>query len=70
MDERARVQQVEGGGDGEQRGVVIGPAACGDVQFQQSFLRADEWLGDQPLWSSLVQTHQMLRAGLHHLPHP
>lgn len=63
----------------EENGLTVRPgenpdlwsqAACGDVQFQQSFLRADEWLGDQPLWSSLVQTHQMLRAGLHQLPLP
>ena len=50
-----------------------GPVVLGRLRRRAvptDFLRADEWLGDQPLWSSLVQTHQMLRAGLHHLPHP
>lgn len=42
-------------------------AACGDVHFQQTFLRADEWLGDQPLLASLVRTNQLLRDGLRRL---
>lgn len=63
----------------EENGLTVRPgqnpalwslAACGDVQFQQTFLRADEWLGDRPLWASLVRTHQLLRDGLHHLQHP
>lgn len=62
----------------EENGLTVRPgenpdlwssAACGDVQFQQTFLRADEWLGDQPLWASLVRTHQLLRDGWRHLPH-
>lgn len=63
----------------EENGLTVRPgedpdlwssAACGDVQFQQTFLRADEWLGDPPLWASLVRTHRLLHDGLHHLQHP
>ena len=44
-------------------------AACGDVHFNQVFLRADEWLGDPPLWAELLQVHQSLRAGVHNTTH-
>lgn len=63
----------------EENGLLVRPgenpdlwssAACGDVQFQQTFLRADEWLGDQPLWASLRRTHRQLHDGLHRPQHP
>lgn len=44
-------------------------AACGEVHFHQAFLRADEWLGDLPLWTSLVRANQLLRDGLRHIHH-
>lgn len=39
-------------------------AGCGTVSFQKVFLRADEWLGDQPLWQTLAATNRALRHGL------
>lgn len=39
-------------------------AAYGQVSFQKVFLRADEWLGDQPLWQKLAATNRALRHGL------
>jgi hypothetical protein len=44
-------------------------AACGDLHFDKAFLRADEWLGDQPLWETLTQANQLLRDGLRHIHH-
>lgn len=62
----------------EENGLTVHPsetptlwalAALGDVHFHQSFLRADEWLGDLPLWESLTKTNQLLRDGLRHIQH-
>lgn len=39
-------------------------AAEGDVHFNQVFLRADEWLGDAPLWVELLEAHQRLCDGV------
>jgi hypothetical protein len=39
-------------------------AALGIVSFCNVFLRADESLGDVPLWETLVTTHRTLRQGL------
>ncbi len=50
--------------------VLWSMAACSEVHFHQTFLRADEWLGDRPLWTSLAQTQQLLRDGLGHIQHP
>ena len=44
-------------------------AACGDVHFHRAFLRADEWLGGLPMWTSLVRTNELLRDGLRHIRH-
>lgn len=44
--------------------------ACGDVRFRQTFLRADEWLGDLSLWASLVRTSQFIRDGFPLRPVP
>lgn len=57
----------------EENGVTVQPAearalwqqaACGTVSFQTVFLRADEWLGDPPLWQALAATNRALRHGL------
>lgn len=62
----------------EENGLTVRPsetlalwamAACGNVDFHQAFLRADEWLGDLPLWESLTKTNQLLRGGLRHIQH-
>lgn len=62
----------------EENGLTVRPsetpalwalAACGDVHFHRTFLRADEWLGDLSLWSSLTLTNQLLRDGLRHIQH-
>lgn len=62
----------------EENGLTVRPgesptlwslAACGDVHFQQTFLRADEWLGNEPLWTSLLRTNELLRDGLRDLHH-
>ncbi|MDI3512511.1 MAG: hypothetical protein PWQ61_3278 [Betaproteobacteria bacterium] len=39
-------------------------ASCGTVSFQKVFLRADEWLGDPPLWQTLTNTHRALGQNL------
>lgn len=42
-------------------------AACADVHLHETFLRADEWLGDRPLWDALVDANQLMRDGLRQL---
>ena len=63
----------------EENGLTVHPsetlarwsmAACSEVHFHQTFLRADEWLGDRPLWTSLAKTQQLLSDGLGHIQHP
>lgn len=39
-------------------------AARGTVSFEKVFLRADEWLGDQPLWQTLAHTNRALRTAM------
>lgn len=62
----------------EENGLTVRPsetpalwalAACGDLHFDKAFLRADEWLGDQPLWETLTQANQLLRDGLRRIHH-
>lgn len=59
----------------EENGMTVRPcettalgefAAYGQVHFNRSFLRADEWLGGMPLWESLVHANELLRQGLLH----
>lgn len=60
----------------EENGLTVHPsetpalwalAAFGDVHFQQAFLRADEWLGDLALWTSLIRTNRFLRDGIRNI---
>lgn len=62
----------------EENGLTVRPsetpelwslAACGDVHFDKAFLRADEWLGEPPLWEALTQANQLLRDGLRRIHH-
>ncbi|WP_342132668.1 hypothetical protein [Hydrogenophaga sp. OTU3427] len=53
-------------GDGPLRWHV---AAHGDVHFNQVFLRADEWLGDPPLWVELLEVHRRFRDGVRNTTH-
>lgn len=39
-------------------------AAFGQVSLNKVFLRADEWLGNPPLWLTLTATNRALRHGL------